>query len=77
MLSAMHEVGKLLVVIGALTAGIGAVLWKTGGLGFLKHFGHLPEDLSWEKGGGSVHFPLTTCLLLSALLSFVAWLLRK
>jgi hypothetical protein len=52
-------------------------LWKTGGLGFLKHLGHLPGDLSWEKGGGSVHFPLTTCLLLSALMSLVAWLLRK
>ena len=77
MLLAMHEVGKLLVAIGAVTAGIGAVLWKTGGLGFLKHLGHLPGDLSWEKEGGSFHFPLTICLLLSALLSLVSWLLRK
>ena len=77
MLPAMHEVGKFLVVIGAVTAGIGAVLWKTGGLGFLKHLGHLPGDLSWKKEGGSFHFPLTTCLLLSGLLSLIAWLLRR
>jgi hypothetical protein len=73
----MQDIGKLLVVFGALTAGIGAVLWKTGGLGFLKHLGHLPGDLSWEKGGSSFHFPFTSCLLLSALLSLIAWLLRK
>ena len=77
MLPAMDEVGKILVVIGALTTGVGVVLWKTGGLGFLKHLGHLPGDLSWEKGGGSFHFPFTTCLLLSVLLSIIAWLLRK
>ena len=73
----MHEIGKLLVLIGAVTAGIGAVLWRTGDLGFLKHLGHLPGDFSWEKAGTSFHFPLTTCLLLSLILSLLGWILRK
>ena len=53
MLPAMDEVGKILVVIGALTTGVGVVLWKTGGLGFLKHLGYSRVKNKWD------HSPLT------------------
>ena len=74
---AMQELGKMLVAIGVLLAIVGVILWRTGDLGFLKHIGHLPGDLSWEKGGSSFYVPLTTCLLLSVILSFISWALRK
>ena len=73
----MQELGKMLIAIGVLTTIVGGILWRTGDLVFLKHIGHLPGDLSWEKGGSSFYMPLTTCLLLSVILSFISWVLRK
>jgi len=73
----MQELGKMLVAIGVLMAIVGGILWRTGDLGFLKHIGHLPGDISWEKGGSSFYLPLTSCLLLSAILSLISWMLRK
>jgi Protein of unknown function (DUF2905) len=70
----MQDFGKMLVLIGAVVVLIGIVLWKFGGFGPL---GRLPGDLSVEKEGFSFHFPIVTCLLLSAILSLVMWLLRR
>lgn len=39
--------------------------------------GRLPGDISFRRGDFSFYFPLATCLLLSAILSFILWLLRK
>ena len=63
-------------------------MWKTGGLGGL---GHLPGDITVTKGHGTFYFaaravesrgrltsfPIVTCLLLSAVLSLLAWLFRR
>jgi hypothetical protein len=73
----MQELGKMLFAIGVVTAIVGGILWRTGDLGFLKQIGHLPGDFSWEKGGSSFYLPLTSCLLLSAILSLISWMLRK
>ena len=70
----MHDLGKLLVIIGLVVIVIGLVLWKTGGLGGL---GQLPGDISIEKGQSRFYFPIVTCLLISAVLTLVMWLLRK
>jgi hypothetical protein len=70
----MHELGKLLVVLGLALVVVGAVLWKTGGLGGL---GRLPGDLFVQKGNATFAFPIVTCLLVSAVLTLVLWLLRK
>jgi hypothetical protein len=39
--------------------------------------GRLPGDINIKRDNFSFHFPLVTCLLISAVLSFVLWLLRK
>jgi hypothetical protein len=70
----MSEFGKILVVIGLLMAAAGALLWAGAGRGWL---GRLPGDIHYTRGNASFYFPLTTCLLLSVLLSFILWLLRK
>jgi hypothetical protein len=70
----MNEPGKMLVAAGLVLAGVGALLWSGLGRGWL---GRLPGDLHYAKGGFSFHFPLVTCLLLSAVLTLVLWLLRK
>jgi uncharacterized protein YybS (DUF2232 family) len=70
----MNELGKFLVVAGILLALVGALLWSGLGKGWL---GRLPGDIHYTRGNFSFHFPLVTCLLLSALLTFLLWVLRK
>jgi hypothetical protein len=70
----MSELGKVLVVMGLLMALVGALLWAGVGRGWL---GRLPGDIHYSRGNVSFYFPLATCLLVSVLLSFLLWLLRK
>jgi len=39
--------------------------------------GRLPGDIHIEREGFSFHFPLMTCLLVSAVLTLLLWLFRK
>jgi len=64
---------ETLVLLGALLLLIG-LLWpwiSASGLG------RLPGDISIQRPGFSFFFPLTTSLLLSAVLSLVFWLVRR
>ena len=70
----MHDLGKLLFILGLVLVVAGAVLWKTGGLGGL---GRLPGDIFVQRGGSTFYFPLVTCLVVSAVLSLLAWLFRR
>ncbi|MEY5025987.1 MAG: hypothetical protein RLZZ244_1515 [Verrucomicrobiota bacterium] len=67
----------MLVALGVLLVGVGGLLWKRGDWGILGRLGRLPGDLSWGQGNWSVHVPLTTCLLVSVLLSLLGWWLRR
>jgi hypothetical protein len=44
---------------------------------FLGWLGRLPGDLRIEGKSGVFYFPITSCLLVSALLTLVLWLLRR
>jgi hypothetical protein len=70
----MNDFGKLLVVGGIVMAGIGALLWSGLGRGWL---GKLPGDINYSRSNFSFHFPIVTCLLVSAIVSLVLWILRK
>jgi hypothetical protein len=37
----------------------------------------LPGDIHIVRDGYSFHFPMTTCILASLLLSFLIWILRR
>lgn len=70
----MPELGKLLVGIGVVLAFIGLILWKFSG-----HIpmGRLPGDFYIQKQNMTFYFPLTTCILISVILTLVMWLLRR
>jgi len=70
----MHEFGKLLFVLGIALTVVGAILWKTGGLGGL---GQLPGDIFVRKGSSTFYFPIVTCILISIALSLLSWFFRK
>ncbi len=40
-------------------------------------FGRLPGDLSIVRGNFRLSFPLTTCLVISLVLTLLLWLFRK
>ena len=71
---AMQDVGKLLFVIGLVIAVAGAWLWSGRGLGWL---GRLPGDISYQSGDSRFYFPVTTCVLVSLVLTLLAWFLRR
>jgi len=58
-------VGKLLVILGIVVAGVGLLMM----LGV--PFGKLPGDLSWRRGNTSFHFPLATSIILSIILTLL------
>lgn len=66
--------GKLLMLCGLGLLLLGALLTFGDKLGWL---GRLPGDIRIERGNFSFYFPLGSCLLLSAVLSLLLWLLRR
>jgi hypothetical protein len=70
----MPDLGKFLVIAGLLIAAVGALIWSGFGKGWL---GRLPGDIHYTRDNFSFHFPIVTCLLLSAILSLLLWLFRK
>ena len=70
----MQELGRILLGIGIILSIIGLFLWKWGERIPL---GRLPGDFYVQKPQMSFYFPLTTCLLLSVLITLVMWLVRR
>ena len=67
------DFGRLLVVLG-LVLVVAGFLWSyLGRIGF----GRLPGDIVIERDGFHLYIPITTCLLVSAVLTLGIWLFRK
>ena len=70
----MSGIGKLLIVSGCLLALLGVVLVFSDKIPWL---GRLPGDISIKRENFSFYFPLTTCILISIILSLLFALFRK
>jgi hypothetical protein len=68
----LREVGKLFVVLGVVMAVVGAALMFGSRLPF--RLGRLPGDIVYQGRNTSFYFPIVTCLLLSAALTAIFWL---
>jgi len=71
--SSFGHPGWLLVLGGVLLALVG--LWWMFGPS-IPWLGRLPGDIRIERDNVRVYIPLTTCILLSLLLTGLFWLLR-
>jgi hypothetical protein len=69
-----ESLGKLLMLMGVILLGLGALFTLAGRIGWL---GKLPGDFRFERGGFSFYFPLATSLLLSILLTLIINLFRR
>jgi len=68
--------GRLLIILGVVLLVSGVLLTYTQFFSFL-HLGRLPGDMRLKRGSFSLYFPLTTCIILSILLSLVCYIFRK
>jgi hypothetical protein len=69
-----RELGKLLLVVGVLLVGAGALLAFGARLPF--RLGRLPGDIAYQGRHGSFYFPVVTCILLSIALTLIFWIIN-
>ena len=67
--------GRLLIVMGVVLIVAGLVVIFGGRLPI--RLGRLPGDIAIHGRNSSFYFPITTCILLSVLLSLVLWIFRR
>ncbi|HJX98657.1 MAG TPA: DUF2905 domain-containing protein [Chthoniobacterales bacterium] len=70
----MHDVGKFLMIIGAVVLVLGFILWS--GLA-PKWLGRLPGDIRVEREHGAFYFPIVTCIIISIVLSLIFSIFRR
>ena len=64
---------RILIIIGAGLLLVG-LLWPwLSKLGF----GRLPGDVRIETENGFFYFPITTCVIISVVISLVIWFIRR
>lgn len=67
------DFGRFLIFAGIVLVALGFLWPYLGRLGL----GRLPGDFVIERDGFSLYIPVTTCLLISAVVTLGIWLLRK
>jgi len=67
--------GRVLVISGVALVALGLLVSFAGRLPF--KLGRLPGDIYIHGKNTTFYFPLTTCILLSLLFSFLLWIFRR
>lgn len=70
----MSGFGKTFIYLGILLVIIGLVVSLMGRIPWL---GHLPGDMAIQRGRFTFYFPLTTCILISLVLSLVLYFFKR
>jgi Protein of unknown function (DUF2905) len=69
----LRELGRTLLFFGGLLVLVGVLLYFGGKIPF--RLGRLPGDVVHRGEHTTFYFPIVTCLVLSAALSLLLWLL--
>jgi hypothetical protein len=64
---------KLLILVGVVLIVMGLFWPLIQNIGF----GHLPGDIVVKKEGFRFYFPITTCIIISIIISVMLWFFRK
>jgi len=70
----IYSIGKLLVISGIVLAAIGLIVIASSKIPWV---GKLPGDILIKREGVTFYFPITTCILVSVILSFVLFIINK
>ena len=71
----MTDLGKLLLVLGGVIVLVGAALLLAGR--FNLPLGRLPGDIVYRGKNTVFYFPLTTCIVISVVLSLLFWIFGR
>ena len=71
----MQEIGRILVVLGIALVVVGGLLMLIARTGL--PVGRLPGDIVYKGKNTTFYFPLATCILLSAILSALMYLISR
>jgi hypothetical protein len=74
-MNAGDQLGKALLVMGAVLMTIGGLLLLGSRLPWLR-IGRLPGDVAVQREGFSFYFPIATMVFLSLLLTLILWIVR-
>jgi uncharacterized protein HemY len=70
----MAGFGKTLILLGVILVIVGLFFSLGGRVPWL---GHLPGDIYVQRERYSFYFPVTTCIVISVIISIVLYLLRR
>ncbi len=70
----MAALGRMLIVLGIIIVAVGLVLLFAPKI---PHIGRLPGDIYVKKDSFTFYFPLTTCIIISLILTLVFWIFRR
>lgn len=70
----ISALGKLLIFFGGFLILIGSIFLLSQKITWI---GKLPGDIHIQKGNFAFYFPITTCLLLSLIISLLFWLVTR
>jgi len=74
MADGIQYIGKFLIIAGITAVAIGGLFLLAGKIPWI---GRLPGDIIIQKKNFTFYFPLATSILLSLLLTFILWILRR
>jgi hypothetical protein len=66
-----QQIGKLLILFGVIIVLTGAAVMLLGHLGLFK----MPGDLQFGSKNWWVFIPITSCLIISIVLTLILWLI--
>ena len=70
----LSSLARILIIIGCAFIFVGAAVWIFAKVPFL---GRLPGDIVIERKTWSLYFPITTCILISIILTLIMWLFGR
>jgi hypothetical protein len=70
----MAPLGRMLIILGIVIVAVGVLLLLVQKIPYV---GRLPGDIYVKKDSFTFYFPLTTCIIVSLLLTLIFWILRK
>jgi len=66
--------GRMLIIIGIIMIVVGGLFMFGSKIPFL---GRMPGDISIQKKNFGFYFPITTCIIISIILSLISWLFGR
>ncbi len=70
----LTSIGRILILVGLLIAALGAIIFF---LPDIPYLGKLPGDIRIKRDNFTIYIPITTCILLSILMTIIISLFNR